>query len=430
MILHGHTTIELKNVKNGKRERIEHDNEFTGALDEYVKTNGIWQMSPWNNDTWASVPIYQRLLGGVYIFKNTISKVNNKYPHFMPAGNEMIANGSFGVGNATEVTELGTYSTVESYFTNNSMTFVYDWTTGQGNGTFQCVCLGSDVGGYIGYGNKTSNKAHPTLKNMLVNQSPKRYDMIYKDGYDGFLSGYTFSGASLTMNRVLDINDTSVDLFPSAVSDLTITVPTDKIPSDWEKTFYYIKDGIYAVMPKNFTGGNSYNIGIYDSSKPAGYEWTWHEFDYSSSSGLISLETGTEISENGISHNEGANKRFFIKFNADPEQDTEPINFGTNDILTALFEFAPNLWIADGYIFDGSNNTITRCNGSKPNISVYRGSHALDDNILVENQAGNYTGFAQYHNPMYLATVNNLQSAITKDQNTAMKLTYTVTREA
>lgn len=419
-ILHGHTTIELKNVKTGNRERIEHDNTFTTAMDLFLRGNGSWNQSPWLNATWKSVPIYQRLLGGVYLFRDTIADNNGVYPHFMPASNKMIANGSFGVGNATAVTELGTYNVSESYFTSSAMSFVYDWTTGQGNGQFQCVCLGSDVGGYIGYGNKTSNVAHSTLKSIIENQSPLEIGCGFTNNFDGYQG--VFSGPTLTLTKSADIFQGMIDIFPSGIDTITIAIPTDKIDANTNKHWRCIGNGKIAVFPEAIDG--SCYCGIYDISNTQD-PWTWHLISHSY---ISNLTYRNFVSENGfffVDINGTWQDNFFQKFEADPEEDT--MSAADFSGLTApCMELAPDLWFGNGYLYNASDDTITRCNGQVP--YVVNGCVDALDNIRVID--GNPFVSSMYHNPMYLATVNNLDSSIHKDSNTAMKLTYTITKES
>ena len=419
-ILHGHTMIELKDVRTGKRERIEHDNTFTSAMDLFIRGNGSWNQSPWLNSTWKSVPIYQRLLGGVYLFRDTIADNNGVYPHFMPASNKMIANGSFGVGNATAVTELGTYNVNESYFTSSAMSFVYDWTTGQANGQFQCVCLGSDVGGYIGYGNKTSNVAHSTLKNVFENQSPSSLACGVTNNFDGYAG--SFDGAILTLTKSADVFFGTFDMFPSGANTITISVPTDKIASDAAKIWKGIGNGKIAIYQR-YIDGNGY-CGIYDMSN-ANNPWTWHSITHS----YVDLQSRSFVSENGfffVDGNGNYNNNFFQKFEADPEEDTM-FSAGLNVLTYPCIEMVKDLWYGNGYLFDANAGVLTRCNGEIP-LSLVNACFDSLDNIRVLDSTPIVT--SMYHNPLYLATVNNLDSAIHKDQNTAMKLTYTITKES
>ena len=443
-VLHGHTTIELRDVRTGKRERFEHDNTFTGAMDEYVKTNGIWQQSPWANATWASAPIYQRLLGGVYIFRNQIpaDEATHQFPHFMPADNDMVANASFGVGNASDVSEMGSYNSLESSFSANSLSFVYDWSTSQGNtgegDGFQCVCLGNDVGAYIGYGNETSGVAHTTLKDLTENQNYTSYAMAATMDYDAFQAGTnsSFTGTSVTLTRNRDIFNQSISLFPSNYEGITITVPTDKIPAETNKYVRYIRDGVVLITPATTENSTNIQLGFYNMKDST---WTWHTIMNTTGNQITWDQTNLlEFSERGVSSTI-ANNKFFIRFAEEQGDSDTIITQDSNGVLfssipnttPAFFEFAPYLWMTNGYLYNAKRNVITRCNGSKPTQNNYRGLNANEgDNLMLKYNNNNYCTLRQYHNPFYLATVNNLESRIQKTIQTAMKLTYTVSKIA
>ena len=78
--------------------------------------------------------------------------VGNK---FMSLGNVMVGNGSYGVSNSGNPSELGSYNSQESSESGTEIVQVYDFATSQANGEISCVCLTSRVGGYIGYGNRS-----------------------------------------------------------------------------------------------------------------------------------------------------------------------------------------------------------------------------------------------------------------------------------
>ena len=423
--LHGHTVIELKDVRTGKRERIEHDNEFTGALDEALANNGHWLQAPWSDATWASVPIYQRLLGGVYIFKNTISKVAGKYPYYMPASNKMVANGSFGEANASLASEMGTYSSSDSYFNDNTLCFVYDWTTSQGNGTFQCVCLGSDVGGYIGYGNAKSLNSKTPLKSIGENQSDSTsYDLILTNGNYGYNRQAKITANShLVLTKTKDVFSKYVDLFPHVQADIDVEIPTNKIAANVEKRCRMIDEGKIAVFPATIAANDTGNLGIYDIAHST---WEWHSIVAPTA---LTMEANSEMSPEGFCYVDSSTKMFI-----DLSNDTSA-QANISALTKPLFKFAEDLWMSDGYIYNAYEDKLYPCNGKKfipTTANTFNGNLAIGDNI--RNFTHHSTSFVNYmrqiHNPMYLATVNNLSESIEKNNSSAMKLTYTITREA
>lgn len=151
--LHGHTQILLRSVKTGKVERIEHDNMFTDGIDHALKSFGVYNSSPLGNYYIRPNSIWSYLVGGIFLFDKPLS--TSPMSKYMPAGSKMTANGSYGVSNSSNPTELGSYNGTESVISDGSISFVYDWGTSQGNGEISSVALTTRDGGVIGYGNNS-----------------------------------------------------------------------------------------------------------------------------------------------------------------------------------------------------------------------------------------------------------------------------------
>lgn len=150
MGIKGKTTFELTDVNTGEVEIIEDNNMVTNALQEFMLTYGVFKKNIFIDDNMTNA-LYSSLLGGLFLFDTALDEdVDNT---FMPAGVKMIGNGS-NCSNNSEVTELGSYNTLESGIqSDGSIKFVYDYYTNQANGTIACACLTSRVGGYMGMGN-------------------------------------------------------------------------------------------------------------------------------------------------------------------------------------------------------------------------------------------------------------------------------------
>lgn len=154
MGIKGKTTFELTDVNTGEVEIIEDNNMVTNALQDFMLTYGIFNNTIFVNDNRTS-ELYLNLLSGLFLFDTALDEnVDNT---FMPAGVKMIGNGSRGVSNSGEVTELGSYNATESGVqSDGSIKFVYDFATNQANGTISCACLTSLTGGYMGMGGENS----------------------------------------------------------------------------------------------------------------------------------------------------------------------------------------------------------------------------------------------------------------------------------
>lgn len=418
-IYHGHTTIELKNVKTGIRERIESDNTFqSDVLAKYLRSFGAYNNNPYANATWRSSALWTRLVGGIYLFRDTIS-ANSEY---MPAGNLMIANGSYGVTNTSTV-ELGSYNNRESVVTSNSLSLVYDWTTSQGNGDINSVCLGSDVGGYIGYGNKSGGSV--TGKALNENQSSEQIiGLVYKNELYNF-----------------EIDDTN----------LVLTVKKKKIVVTKASIF----DGIETSRDYSYSsaikfGSSSFGLrAVYmGSGKIAIFYLNTYDFDIDQNEIIkfivFDIENNTVVvrSIENTTQDKLSIYNFNVAFNGDSIFFATDANQG--GMVTAgfpIYEFnystgvllhthtgsgygeqisllAPNMIYFANNVIDTVNSTVYPCNVINDGLSY---------NDDVDGYQFKTSGNYMYKNPLYLATINNLSSQVSKDSTQTMKVVYTLT---
>jgi len=167
MKIKGTTKIELTDVRTGKKETYTHENELTEFSVEYFRECGALNWNPLG-DISASYPL-DTLFGGIMLFKRPILTNSETYPTrkplYLPAGNEMTANGCIDnqANSQQGVTELGQYNEAESSASEDTRTYVYDWDTNEANGEISCICLTTRAGGYIGAGNATSGNVDLTL---------------------------------------------------------------------------------------------------------------------------------------------------------------------------------------------------------------------------------------------------------------------------
>ena len=187
MGIKGKTTFELTDVNTGEVEIIEDDNMVTNALQEFMLTYGVFNKGIFISDNMTNA-LYLNLLGGLFLFDTALDEdVDNT---FMPAGVKMVGNGS-DCSNNGEVTELGSYNTLESGIqSDGSIKFVYDYATNQANGTIACACLTSRVGGYMGMGN--SEKRFSSSSNIDEHQSSSTSLYLALSGTDNYYFNILF----------------------------------------------------------------------------------------------------------------------------------------------------------------------------------------------------------------------------------------------
>lgn len=159
MRIHGHSIIELTDVKTGKKEVYEDDNLVTNALDYIIQDGGMLYTTPLKQQA-IQQDVIGELYGGLLLFDNTITE--NADNMVYEGGLTMIGNGAKGYTYNGEdgVTEFGSWNFTESKWTaDGKYRMVWDFTQEQANGTIACACLTSKSKGYAGVGNASEATA-------------------------------------------------------------------------------------------------------------------------------------------------------------------------------------------------------------------------------------------------------------------------------
>lgn len=162
--LHGHTKIELFNAGSGKLEEVvEDDNTLTGALAEifqgignFANGSSLYQYLGGNTMTLDGIAYSSsnyslaHWFGGMLAFSQDQDENN----YLMNRQSDIVAAGVYGYLNGGSNQVRGSYNSTESVIdlANRSLTYVYDFTTNQGNGTIRSVCLVPRWGGFMNEG--------------------------------------------------------------------------------------------------------------------------------------------------------------------------------------------------------------------------------------------------------------------------------------
>ena len=433
-IIKGHAKIILTNVQTGKKEIVEHDNTFQSAfLGRYLRSMGIANMSPWQNENFSNNRLWRNLVGGILLFRDAITAP----AEYMPAGNLMVGNGAFEVSNSGTPAELGSYNSIESATGgSNTLTFVYDWNTSQGNGTIGCVCLTTEGGGYIGYGN-ASGEAASTKRAIDFRQDPGSISItgVCKNGFRYGVSALNLSDKKVTINKRVD-QMTQASLFYLQGDKQTEYTYTGDILSS-SGTIYTkpIDANRMAIISGNgvtLTTGNTGAILCFDASTE-----TVGTISINNTSGeTLKLTTGWTGENNAaIIASDTAGNLYFVTTNDHIAKFTSAGAFvefvgNVNSSYPMFGRITPDIIIAGQtnaqnkqslYFYDGVAQRIT--NGQKDNDAVF--IDFLDSIDLL--CYGQRQELELYHNPMLLSTINNLDSPVTKDSTQTMKIIYTWT---
>ena len=173
-MLKGHTRIELTNVHTGKKEVVEKHNIVTNAIQDMLKTYGIYSPAIFKDKVCQNFNI-KGCFGGLIAWDGTIEESKENY-RFKPYGVNAGAHAACDIVNSETDTLLGSYNSGESEITNNYAKFVYDFATNQGNGVISCITLVSHNNGCSGFnGINTSNDLtglEPRVQNGFNNMIP------------------------------------------------------------------------------------------------------------------------------------------------------------------------------------------------------------------------------------------------------------------
>ena len=427
----GHTRIILTDVKTGKQKVVEHKNTFQSAyLTSYLRGLGLANNSPFRNSTWAGRPLWRNLCGGILLFRDAITAPEE----YAPATNLMVGNGSFGISNSGTPAELGSYNSIESATSGaSSLTLVYDWGTSQGNGTIGCVCLTSETGGYIGYGNASGASAE--LRSVLVNQDATQAGAhAYYNGKRIRIVGVDYTAKKITVAKSNDCV-TVASIFEGQNEETTeISYSGNPLGSGTTNTSYRAVSASEIMVFKSqqaddIASGSSGGLLFYDITTDTAQVITINNtsgatlYPYTSGPQLpVTRDTAGNIY---IAAAGGALAKFdntgtFVKlYNSIGGSTT------LSGMITPSIPFAAAGNSSAINMIYGADARPT--NGSTPAaLTHFTAIDALCRQNEARNDASN--GYLiPYKNPLYLATINNLETAITKDSTQTMKIIYTLT---
>lgn len=442
-IIHGHTCIELKDVRNGKRERIESDNTFmtTNLVDQF-KAWGMMCNSPAIGDGFRQGNWLTNLCGGILLFKDEIP-ANSR---FMNAGNVMTANGAYNVLNTSNPTELGSWNELESNITGTSAgTLVWDWDTSHGNGQVSSVCLTTRLGGYCGYGNASETRAS-SLWDVYNDGTPSSGTYYTPDsevGYGKVLHGnYVYSVRIDTTTRMLTIGRyraglSQISLFQRRLKDVhqidlavlgLTTAPngyrvqrvSDNMLCIWAIKTIPDSDPMdfYLVNLDNFSASQLIVYNTTGSTVNNTYAF------YNPDDDFLGVYSSTDFSSRF--------DLYLMKASTGTVLHTFRMSEGLYDLP---YRFAPKLYMVSSLsrIYDFENYTIYKSNAIDSGSQYHRQwvneykkcSYQYQDGLGVGWNNGN--DLTMYNCNLRFSTINNLPETVTKTATQTMKVTYTLT---
>lgn len=440
----GHAKIELTDVNTGRVKTFEHDNLITNAVKNYLSpivANGHMSQ-PYSA---KCTSIIQRLFGGLFLFDTALEEsVDNTIP---PYGVECVGRGS-NIAYNGEDTNLGSFNDAESVLSGDSVKFVWDFSTSQGNGTIASLALTNFSAGRNGLGQDVydSTIASDDLitfinasKNTNAAFSCSSYSTYYTTYTKNVLHRFyynTFSYGSsdhfLTSGKIKIRKEyrsiESVILNDLSYEDIEITVPDEIL------NYYSSVNGITFSAVGKYVYIHITSGGGYIASDTSTYILKIDLDDYSTETIKFTNKTGVGL-YNAIKIMDG----YIYAIERDDTTKVYKINIDDNSDITEIAGVSGNYVTVGGkitndilatnnksYVFDLSQNKFRRVAGCAFS-STYIFSYEPDMEHLLYAVTGTDPSVYMLKNTYYLATINNLSSPVTKTSAQTMKVTYTLT---
>ena len=442
--IHGETRIVLRNPISGNIIKdITSENTFqTSVMQQAVRTIGPAGDCPYLNDVVRSQLYWKNLVGGIFLFRDSIN-IGDLY---MSAGNKMIGNGSFGITNGEAPNELGSYNAQESSESSSAITQVYDFSTNQANGQISCVCLTSQTGGYIGYGNPSGQKKanlYPYSRNQTT-YTPNPFwtqDYIQYNGVNYYYNNKAkrivcgnkeYFIALADSNKKIVIHEWGIPITKGSIFDgfkKETVIDVSNMPhysTFTGNSIWLSLDEGNVYITNTFTNLLSGATTYYYKIDLSNYSVTEHSFINS----LPSTISGVMTICCGVITVAGGRTAYF--FDQTSGAHLKTFDYGVNaeqmmvgNMGNGLIRISNLTGSVCDVIYDRINDTVYPNNGYIPyNYEYVPLTYDTFSNSLVH---GSRYSTYMYSNPLYLATINNLNSPVTKTAAQTMKVTYTLT---
>ena len=430
----GHTEIQLTDVVTGEVKTYHDDNMMTNGLAEFLKNHGMLCGTPFTSA--VRDDLINTLLGGILLFDTALTENANNTR--LTDGVKMTANACHGVTHTGDPTELGSYDANESGWQNASHTVyrhVFTWTTSQGNGTIAAACLTSKAHGFVGEGNSTSKKSTS----------------------DNSLNMFTYSSEESMGNsrHVMMVLDNEVFFITLDTTDDTLTISKTHVADtecdmrDLKTIANAVEEEVLVIQNPTSTplGGMDWiSCRVLSNSIVLAFnDYSNHRFIVLTlPTSMASLTSYVEVTQQATSLTFGNYVSFL---SCDATKIIVPDNVGklyTVDLsnLANVTEIAnegatigQNLIYSSGkrhYMYNAVyDETLGKI---YPINSAVNGHYYLcqdlykDDKTVYSRMLNNASPEAVLgRRNDYLATINNLSSAVTKDSTQTMKVIYTLT---
>lgn len=463
MRLTGTMTIELTDVNTNEVTCVTEENMVTNALNHIFGLNpmGIFYKAGTSNDgiDWNGklLPICPNSIGGILLFSKALTESEDNI--YVQSDNLPVAYASNNV-NSTANVARGSLNLTESKKLDNGYKFVWEFTPSQGNGTIAAAALTSADGGANGYGSLVGDATtFLQLKSIDLGSLPMAKQMVLfeaveMDFFNDLMYSITYQDTGVRIRKVR-VPVFSVGL-NEKLDDSTYTVLDDQVIQT--ATFRLLGD--YTLYGEFLDGHDGYWYGFSNEGNSSGNATVvWVKIkksDYSMTEGQWTLsnaklmDAGSRDEKNsfpervlkccmrdGYLYMMANNKKGIYKINTANSSDVTLIELGFTSEWKPLCEAGTcEIYMTlIGDLIIGGDFQIT----SDDTIIHTQGSARLNDAATPLFQYKNFLlGWGGsygleyrtiYLLTPYLATINNLSSAVVKTVDKTMKITYTLTEE-
>ena len=464
MKLKGTMTIELTDVNTSEVETITEENMLTEAVNNIFGLNpmGIFYKATNAYDEGVTfreslLPICPNVIGGILLFPNVLEeKVDNIYQY---SGNMPVAYAANEVNDTTNLMR-GSLNLNESGALENGYKFVWEFTVNQGNGTIAAVALTSAMGGQNGFGSQVGDaSAFLMLKKMDMSAYDDEVKRMFCEVVEMDFENESLVSIAMQDGKIL-IRKLRIPIFTIGLNELlddtTYSVIEEKELS--VSTFDYRGD--YIRYGRFFDGQDGYWYGFANEENEFGdapmYWVKISKTDYSFTEGEWTLTeahlqaVGNEIWEFGYPEKVGMgcfrNGYLYVpaydwsgmyKINVSNSTDVELIKFGFTSGAVPLCEEGSckvYMTLIGDIIIGGDfqileDDTVIRTKGETKVNSLATPLFQYKNYLFGWGGSYGVDNRSAYLLTPYLATINNLESAVVKTTDKTMKITYTLTEQ-
>lgn len=295
-MLKGTTEIVLTNVNTGEKEVYKEENRITTGVQELYRSIGALKSATGSQP--SHVPLTD-LYGGIILWDKNIEE--NSSLIFPPTENNVVGCGVYNQTNTTTSPLRGSYNATESNinYSTKTATFVYDFTTSQGNGEINCISLTNLKYGWnpqtTSFTTDYTESIFPynTTNYSFYNGKPGLF--LISPDEDSFYAVTSVTTGSITVAQY-KANLYSRSIFKNMYTEFELiqskTVALDKTitASYWKANYDEVKNCLYVISYSSSTIATSstfyitkidldnYTSTVYTIYNDSGYQLYFQEY--------------------------------------------------------------------------------------------------------------------------------------------------------